>query len=200
MYHQIALNLAGVFQVENVLCAVAILIGLGHELQHLLSLIPLLKSVKGRMEFIGSTPSGADVYVDYAHTPDALERSLKSLREHTNNHIWLVFGCGGDRDNTKRPIMGKIASRFSDKVIVTDDNPRSEDPSKIRQQIIDKSMDNVLEISGRAQAITHAVKNLKKGDTLLIAGKGHETCQIIGNRTYPFSDKVQAEIAIAGLK
>ncbi len=196
--HDLILNLAGSFQVENLLCAMGLVIGTGTPLADILPLVPLLKSVNGRMEFIGQTSTEADVYVDYAHTPDALERSLKSLREHTKNHIWVLFGCGGDRDKTKRSIMGKVATSFADKVIITDDNPRSEDPATIRQQIIGEL--NVKEIADRKSAIMYCVAHLAKGDSLLIAGKGHEMGQIIGNTTYPFSDRQHAETAIAGLK
>ncbi len=191
------LNLAGSFQVENVLCAMAMVIGAGESLNSILPLVPLLKSVSGRMEFIGSTPTGADVYVDYAHTPDALERALRSLRSHTEGRVWVVFGCGGDRDITKRPIMGKIAADLSDRVIVTDDNPRNEDPSSIRRQIIGDF--GLKEIADRSQAIMYCVAHLEKGDSLLIAGKGHEMGQIIGDKIYPFSDKQQAEIVLASM-
>lgn len=191
------LNLAGSFQVENVLCAMAMVIGAGESLNSILPLVPLLKSVIGRMEFIGSTPTGADVYVDYAHTPDALERALMSLRAHTEGRVWVVFGCGGDRDITKRPIMGKIAAYLSDEVIVTDDNPRNEDPASIRRQIIGSF--GFKEIADRSDAIMYCVKHLEKGDSLLIAGKGHEMGQIIGDKIFPFSDKKQAEIVLAGM-
>ncbi len=200
MYHDLTLNLAGTFQIENTLCAMAMVIGAGESLAKILPLIPQLKSVNGRMELIGSTPNGADVYVDYAHTPDALERALKSLRQHTLNNLWVVFGCGGDRDRSKRSTMGKIAADLADKTIITDDNPRSEDPATIRQQIMSSSMVNASEIADRAQAIMSAVAHLAKGDTLLIAGKGHEMGQIVGDKTLPFSDKQQAKIALASLK
>ena len=198
VFGDITLNLAGSFQVENVLCAIAMVIGAGESLDSILPLVPLLKSVSGRMEFIGSTPTGADVYVDYAHTPDALERALISLRAHTEGRVWVVFGCGGDRDITKRPIMGKIAADLSDKVIVTDDNPRNEDPASIRRQVIGNF--GFKEIADRSHAIMYCVAHLEKGDSLLIAGKGHEMGQIIGDKTYPFSDKQQAEIVLAGMK
>jgi UDP-N-acetylmuramoyl-L-alanyl-D-glutamate--2,6-diaminopimelate ligase len=175
----------------------AMVIGAGESLNSILPLVPLLKSVIGRMEFIGSTPTGADVYVDYAHTPDALERALMSLRAHTEGRVWVVFGCGGDRDITKRPIMGKIAAYLSDEVIVTDDNPRNEDPASIRRQIIGSF--GFKEIADRSDAIMYCVEHLEKGDSLLIAGKGHEMGQIIGDKIFPFSDKKQAEIVLAGM-
>ena len=199
-YSDIMLNLSGTFQVENTLCAIGMLIASGTPLSKILPVISKLKSVAGRMELIGKTPNGAHVYVDYAHTPDALERSLKSLRTHTSNSVWVVFGCGGDRDNFKRPLMGKIAADLADSIIVTDDNPRSENPSSIRQQILSECISKAHEIADRHQAIAYAIAHLEKGDTLLIAGKGHETGQIIENKIYPFSDKQEAEEALTRLK
>lgn len=198
-YPDIVLNLSGTFQVENTLCAIGMLIASGTSLTEILPLIPKLKFVTGRMELIGSTPNGAHVYVDYAHTPDALERALKSLRNHTSNTIWVVFGCGGDRDNLKRPLMGKIASDLADNVVITDDNPRSENPASIRQQILRKCSPKAHEIADRREAIAYAIAHLEKGDTLLIAGKGHEDGQIIKNKIYPFSDKREAEEVLTRL-
>ena len=193
------LNLSGTFQVENTLCAIGMLISSGIAISEIIAIIPKLKSVAGRMELIGQTPSGGHVYVDYAHTPDALDRALKSLRTHTENTIWVVFGCGGDRDITKRPMMGKIAYDLADKIIVTDDNPRSENPANIRQQVLNECTSKAQEIADRGQAIAYAIAHLEKGDTLLIAGKGHETGQIIGNKTHSFSDKQEAEEVLARL-
>ncbi len=199
-YSDIVLNLSGAFQVENTLCAIGMLIASGTALSKILPIVSQLKSVAGRMELIGSTPNGALVYVDYAHTPDALERALKSLRAHTTSSVWVVFGCGGDRDNLKRPLMGKIASDLADIIIVTDDNPRSENPASIRQQILSECSSKAHEIADRHQAIAYAIAHLEKGDTLLIAGKGHETGQIIENKIYPFSDKQEAEEILTRLK
>lgn len=199
-YCDITLNLSGAFQIENTLCAIGMLIASGITLPEILPLIPKLKPITGRMELIGKTQNGAHVYVDYAHTPDALERALKSLRTHTLNSIWVVFGCGGDRDNFKRPLMGKIASKLADNIIVTDDNPRSEDPASIRQQILSECISRTYEISDRRQAISYAIAHLEKGDTLLIAGKGHETGQIIKNETHPFNDRQEAEEVLLRLK
>ncbi len=199
-YPDITLNLSGIFQVENTLCAIGMLIASGTELTEILPMIPKLESVAGRMELIGQTPRGAYVYVDYAHTPDALERALKSLRTHTTKSVWVVFGCGGDRDNLKRPLMGRIASDFADHIVVTDDNPRSENPASIRQQILSECTSKAHEIADRRQAIAYAIARLKKGDTLLIAGKGHETGQIIGNQTHPFNDKQEAEDELERLR
>jgi len=197
-YPDLCLNLTGSFQVENVLCAMAMIIGTGESLNTLLALVPKLKPISGRMELIGSTPNGADVYVDYAHTPDALERALKSLRLHTQKCIWVIFGCGGDRDSAKRPIMGKIAATLADVVVVTDDNPRSEDPATIRLQII-RGAPNAQEIDNRERAIINTIAHLGKGDTLLIAGKGHELGQTIGDKTYSFSDIQKAKDALVEL-
>ncbi len=193
IYNNIVLNLSGDFQAENTLCAIGMLIASGVALPIILPLIPKIKSVAGRMELVGKTSNGGYVYVDYAHTPDALDRVLKSLRLHTENNIWVVFGCGGDRDTIKRPLMGKIASDLADKIIVTDDNPRSENPATIRQQILKECALKAHEIADRRQAIAYAIAHLQKGDTLLIAGKGHEMGQIIENETYYFSDKQVAE-------
>jgi len=197
--HNIILNLAGTFQVENILCALGMLIASGITLEKILPIIPKLKSVAGRMELIGKTLNGGDVYVDYAHTPDALERALRSVRAHTKNAVWVVFGCGGDRDSQKRPLMGKIASDLADKIIVTDDNPRSEEAACIREQILSKCPSKAQEIADRRQAIAYAIAHLEKGDTLLIAGKGHETGQMVGDVIYPFSDRQEAEKALNGL-
>lgn len=199
-YSDITLNLSGVFQVENALCAIGMLIASGISLLEILPMIPKLKSVAGRMELIGKTSNDAHVYVDYAHTPDALERALKSLRLHTLNSVWVVFGCGGDRDAIKRPLMGKIASNLADNIIITDDNPRSENPASIRQQILSECHLKAYEIADRRQAIAYAIAHLEKGDTLLIAGKGHETGQIIQNEVYPFSDRQEAEEVLIRLK
>ena len=199
IYPNITLNLIGNFQIENTLCAIGMLIASGTDIRDIIPLIPKLKPVLGRMEFIGKTPTDASVYVDYAHTPDALENTLKSLRAHTKNDLWVLFGCGGDRDQLKRPIMGKIAFELADKIIITDDNPRSENASSIREQILAACTQKAREISDRKEAIIYAVTNIKKGDTLLIAGKGHETGQIIGNETLDFSDQKEVQAALKEL-
>lgn len=196
----VSLNLCGTFQVENILCATAMLIATGIEANKIINLIPNIKPIKGRMELVGETQKGAAVYVDYAHTPHALERALKSLREYTEKSIWVVFGCGGDRDAFKRPQMGKISSVLADKIIITDDNPRSEDAVSIRKQILKECKFESLEIADRREAIDYAIAHLEKGDTLLIAGKGHETGQIIGKTAYPFNDVEEAKKSLARLK
>ena len=142
---------------------------------------------------------GAAVYVDYAHTPDALKNVLEALRPHTTGKLVCVFGCGGDRDRSKRPAMGEIASKLADTVIVTDDNPRSENPESIRKEIL-KAAAGAKEIGNRREAIQETVKNLGKGDVLVIAGKGHEQGQIFEDHTEPFDDVTEAAKAIRELK
>jgi len=156
-----------------------------------------LKGAPGRMEKVAFAKSGAPIYVDYAHTPDSLEKVLEALRPHTANRLHVVFGCGGDRDKGKRPLMGAIAVRLADDVIVTDDNPRSEEASAIRGEIL-AAAKGAREIGDRAQAIRTAVADLKTGDVLILAGKGHETGQYVKGEVFPFSDREQAiEAAIA---
>uniref|UniRef100_UPI0026395129 Mur ligase family protein n=1 Tax=Asticcacaulis sp. TaxID=1872648 RepID=UPI0026395129 len=151
-----------------------------------------LTGARGRLERVGSTGNGAEIYVDYAHTPDGLETVLKALRPHTQGRLICVFGCGGDRDRGKRPQMGAIAERLADRVIVTDDNPRSEEPAFIRAEIMaglaGTQSSNVLEIGDRRQAIFEAVASLKTGDVLVVAGKGHEQGQIVAGKVLPFDD------------
>ena len=143
------------------------------------------------MQWVGDHNNGS-VFVDYAHTPDALKTVLQNLRPHVKGRLWIVFGCGGNRDALKRPQMGAIACEYADQVIVTDDNPRYEDPTFIRQQILAACPD-ATEIADRRQAIRSAIAQLKEGDIVLIAGKGHETGQIIGDTTYPFDDQIEVE-------
>lgn len=179
------LPLPGRFQAENALMAAALAITLGQEaaLDHL----PALGGVRGRMELAARLPNGAAVYVDYAHTPDALERLLRALRPHTAGRLRVVFGAGGDRDRGKRPLMGKVASRWADAVIVTDDNPRSEDPAAIRAEIL-AGCPGAREVGGRAHAIAAGLNALRPGDVLAVAGKGHEQGQTIGGDVVPFDD------------
>jgi len=155
-----------------------------------------LVGAAGRLELVGQTKNGALAYVDYAHKPDALENVLTSVRPFTSGRIITVFGCGGDRDKGKRPIMGEVATRLSDIVIVTDDNPRSEDAATIRSEVMAAAPD-ALEIGDRSEAIRHAVSMLSHGDTLIVAGKGHEEGQIVGSVTLPFSDHEQVRTALA---
>ncbi|HEY9539128.1 MAG TPA: cyanophycin synthetase, partial [Kiloniellaceae bacterium] len=157
-----------------------------------------LSGVPGRVELVGATPSGGHVYVDYAHTPDALETVLKALRPHTQNQLFVIIGCGGDRDRGKRPIMGRIAATLADRAIITDDNPRSEDPAAIRQEILAEAP-GAEEIGDRGAAIATAVAAMGPGDVLVIAGKGHESGQIVGGQVLPFDDRDVARTAISRL-
>jgi UDP-N-acetylmuramoyl-L-alanyl-D-glutamate--2,6-diaminopimelate ligase len=147
--------------------------------------------VRGRLERAVITPAGAPVYVDYAHTADALEAAIAALRPHVEGKLITLFGAGGDRDQGKRPEMGRVAAKLSEVVIVTDDNPRNEDPASIRAEVLAGAPD-AIEIGGRRDAIAHAVGIADKGDIVLLAGKGHETGQIVGDRVLPFDD---AEVA-----
>jgi UDP-N-acetylmuramoyl-L-alanyl-D-glutamate--2,6-diaminopimelate ligase len=187
----VTLPLAGAFQASNALVAAALAIGLGDDPAQVFAALAHLKGAPGRMEKVAFAASGAPIYVDYAHTPDSLEKVLEALRAHTAARLHVVFGCGGDRDRGKRPLMGAIAVRLADDVIVTDDNPRSEDPAAIRAQIL-AAAKGAREIGDRAGAIEAAVAGLGKGDVLVIAGKGHETGQYIGGVTHPFNDREQA--------
>lgn len=191
----VELPLIGEFQALNALAAAALCLSLGMEFPAVADGLAHLKPVKGRLEFVGKTPTGAAVFVDYAHTPDGLDVLLRAVRPHTAGDLKVIFGCGGDRDTTKRPLMGEVASRQADEVIVTDDNPRSEDPAAIRAAILAGARD-AREVGDRAEAIRMVVRELKKGDTLVIAGKGHETGQIIGADILPFSDQDEALAAL----
>ncbi|HEY0184412.1 MAG TPA: UDP-N-acetylmuramoyl-L-alanyl-D-glutamate--2,6-diaminopimelate ligase [Rhodopila sp.] len=182
---EVDLNLPGRFQADNVLVAAALTEALG--LADVLDRLSVLRGVRGRMERAARLPNGAVAYVDYAHTPDALERLLTALRPHTAGRLHVVFGAGGDRDRGKRPLMGMAASRLADFVIVTDDNPRSEDPAAIRSAIL-AACPGAREIGDRAAAIEAALNDLAAGDVLVVAGKGHEQGQIVGGTVLPFDD------------
>ncbi|MEL6664806.1 MAG: UDP-N-acetylmuramoyl-L-alanyl-D-glutamate--2,6-diaminopimelate ligase [Pseudomonadota bacterium] len=192
----IDLPLIGEFQALNALTAAGLALAGGLDLQAVAIGMSKLQPVKGRLEYVGETGEGAGVFVDYAHTPAGLDVLIRAARPHTAGRLVVVFGCGGDRDRGKRPLMGEVAAKHADHVIVTDDNPRSEDPAAIRADVLE-GVPNGVEIGDRGQAIQDAVKDLRKGDTLLIAGKGHETGQIIGDKVVPFSDQ---ETAIEALK
>jgi UDP-N-acetylmuramoyl-L-alanyl-D-glutamate--2,6-diaminopimelate ligase len=195
---EMKLPLFGAFQAHNVLCALGLAIACGANHEAALEAIEYLKGPRGRLELVARHPHGAPVYVDYAHTPDALENVLEALRPHATGRLVLVFGCGGDRDPGKRPLMGAVAGRLADVVIVTDDNPRSEDPAAIRRQIMaPQGAPGACEIGERAEAIRAAVALLEPDDVLLIAGKGHETGQIVGNEVRPFDDAEAARRAVA---
>jgi UDP-N-acetylmuramoyl-L-alanyl-D-glutamate--2,6-diaminopimelate ligase len=184
--------LFGNFQFENLLCASAMAFATGIKVTDIIATILHLKSIKGRMELIGKTKTNGLIFVDYAHTPDALERILKSIRSHNPNQVHLVFGCGGNRDASKRPIMGKIANDYADKIYITNDNPRFENAKEIRSQIL-SACPKGIEREDRAIAIAEAIQNLKENDILIIAGKGHEEGQIINGEILPFSDQDEAK-------
>ena len=187
----VELPLIGEFQALNALTAAGLALALGMDFDTVARGMAALKPVKGRLEYVGETAEGAGVFVDYAHTPDGLDTLLRAARPHTAGRLVVVFGCGGDRDALKRPIMGEVAMRQADLVIVTDDNPRSEDPAAIRAAILEGAP-GAREIGDRAEAIRAGVAELGAGDTLLIAGKGHETGQIVGAQVLPFSDQDEA--------
>jgi UDP-N-acetylmuramoyl-L-alanyl-D-glutamate--2,6-diaminopimelate ligase len=195
--HKISLPLAGDFQVSNALVAAGLVIACGGEESLALHALESLKGAPGRLDLVGQSSAGAPVFVDYAHTPDALENVLRTLRPLTKNKLSVVFGCGGDRDAGKRPMMGKVAVELADRVYVTDDNPRTEDAAKIRAQIM-VAAKGAMEFGNRAEAILQATQDLKAGDVLLVAGKGHEQGQIIGKEKRPFSDHDAVRSAIRG--
>jgi len=189
------LPLAGTFQAMNMLAAVGLAIGGGVAPFAALDAVANLEGVPGRLQLAGTTANGAAVYVDYAHKPDALATVLAALRPHVTGRLHVLFGCGGDRDVGKRPLMGKIAVERADRVIVTDDNPRSEDPAAIRKAVL-TGAPGAREIAPRDAAIRAAIEDLAAGDVLVIAGKGHERGQIIGDITLPFDDLEQAQMAL----
>ena len=192
--HNVLLPLAGGFQASNALVAAGLAIGLGADPVAVFAALATLKGAPGRMEKVAFAASGAPIYVDYAHTPDSLEKILQALRPHTKGKLHVVFGCGGDRDRGKRPLMGAIATKLADGTIVTDDNPRSEDAAAIRAEIL-AAAPGAREIGDRALAIRAGLKDLAAGDVLVIAGKGHETGQYIKDKVIPFSDRTEAVAA-----
>src|SRR6202035_1021544 len=193
--YAVRLPLVGEFQIENTLVAAGLAIGTGSEPDQVFSALEHLEGAKGRLERVGEY-NGAPIFIDYAHKPDALTKALQALRPYTQRKLVVVFGAGGDRDAGKRPLMGAIAADNADEVIITDDNPRSENPAAIRAAII-AAAKGATEIGDRTEAIGKAIAGLKKGDVLLIAGKGHETGQIIGDRVLPFSDHDAVAAALA---
>ncbi|WP_417686198.1 UDP-N-acetylmuramoyl-L-alanyl-D-glutamate--2,6-diaminopimelate ligase [Roseibium sp.] len=197
--YSLTLPLVGRFQVSNALIAAGLAISVGHETGQVLRALENLKGAPGRLEFAGRTKTGALVVIDYAHKPDALENALAALRPFTSGKLSVVIGAGGDRDVGKRPLMGKAAAARADEVIVTDDNPRSEDPALIRKAVLEGAP-GAIEIGDRAEAIRTAISRLETGDVLCVAGKGHETGQIVGDTVLPFSDHeaVAAAIAMGG--
>jgi UDP-N-acetylmuramoyl-L-alanyl-D-glutamate--2,6-diaminopimelate ligase len=196
--HYVALPLVGHFQISNALVAAALAMATGVAAADALAALSELKGASGRLELVGTHPAGAMIFVDYAHTPDALANALQALRPHTEGRLVVVFGAGGDRDPGKRPLMGEAAAGHADRLIVTDDNPRNEDPAAIRKAVLGGAP-GAEDIGDRRQAIRTAILGLRKGDILLIAGKGHETGQTIGDNVLPFSDQDEARRALASL-
>jgi UDP-N-acetylmuramoyl-L-alanyl-D-glutamate--2,6-diaminopimelate ligase len=189
------LPLVGEFQIENALVAAGLAIATGGDAERVFAAVEKLQGAPGRLELVGER-NGAPIFVDYAHKPDALAKALEALRPYARRKLVVVFGAGGDRDSGKRPLMGEIAAQNADVVIVTDDNPRSENPAAIRAAILSAAK-GAKEIGDRAEAIRTAVAGLQKGDALLIAGKGHETGQIVGDKMLPFSDHEAVAAALS---
>ena len=202
---QTRLELIGGFQAENVLLAAGLVIAAGAEPADVFDTLSHLATVRGRMELAATRETGAAVFVDYAHTPDAVDTALKAMRPHVMGKIVVIVGAGGDRDTAKRPLMGAAAAQNADIVIVTDDNPRSEDPASIRAAVMAGAVnaggsDSVTEVGDRAEAILRGIDLLEAGDALLIAGKGHESGQVVGDTVLPFDDVEQASVAVAALE
>ncbi len=196
--YQVDLTLVGGFQAANALLALGLVLATGADADDAIAAMAGLVGVRGRMQLAATRANGAPVFVDYAHTPAAVETALKALRPHVMGRLIVVLGAGGDRDKTKRPLMGKAAAENADVVFVTDDNPRSEVPSVIRAEIL-QACPEATEVGDRAEAILRAVDALEPGDALLIAGKGHETGQTIAGVVYPFDDLEQASVVVAAL-
>ena len=196
--HDLIIPLVGAFMVMNALCALGLAMA-GNDDQAYVDTLRNIGGAPGRLQLVPGHPKGAAVYVDYAHTPDALDNILRALRPHTTGRLICLFGCGGDRDPGKRPMMGKIASDLADMVVVTDDNPRGEDAAKIRAAIV-ASSPGAKNIDGRCAAIAYAIDELQNGDVLVLAGKGHEQGQIFADHVDPFDDVDEAEKAIRAFK
>jgi UDP-N-acetylmuramoyl-L-alanyl-D-glutamate--2,6-diaminopimelate ligase len=175
----------------NVLAALGLVVASGVAPDAALTALPGLSGVPGRMQLVGETAGGAPVFVDYAHTPDALRSVLAALRPHAERRLAIVFGAGGDRDRGKRPLMGRVAAELADLAYVTDDNPRTEPAAEIRRAIL-AAAPEAIEIGDRGAAIAAAIAELRQGDVLVIAGKGHETGQIVGGDVLPFDDAAVA--------
>ena len=195
--HLLRSTLLGRFNLSNVLAAVGALLGLDYALDEILKVLPKLEGPVGRMQRLGGG-SKPLVVVDYAHTPDALEKVLAALRPHAKGHLQCLFGCGGDRDRGKRPIMAEVVERLADAVLVTDDNPRSEDPAQIFSDIRAgfANADKVTFVAGRGAAIAQIIANAHAEDVIVLAGKGHEDYQEINGERHDFSDLVEAEKAL----
>jgi UDP-N-acetylmuramoyl-L-alanyl-D-glutamate--2,6-diaminopimelate ligase len=195
--YTVKLPLVGAFQAQNAAIAAGLVIATGGEPARVFASLENLAGAKGRLEFVGAA-KGAPIFIDYAHKPDALAKALQALRPYARGKLIVIFGAGGDRDAGKRPLMGRIAVENADRVVVTDDNPRSEDPAAIRAAIL-AAAPGATEIADRAEAIRSGIATLEKGDVLLIAGKGHETGQIVGSRVLPFSDHEAVAAALKGM-
>ncbi len=194
----VRLNLIGGFQAQNALMAAGLVIACGEQAKDVISALGALETVPGRMQLAATRQNGAPVFVDYAHTPDAVETALKAMRPHIMGRLIVALGAGGDRDTSKRVLMGQAAATHADVVFVTDDNPRSEDPALIRDAVM-AGCPEANNVGDRAQAILRAIDALGAGDALLIAGKGHETGQVVGDDILPFNDVEQASVAVAAL-
>lgn len=196
--YQKRLDLIGDFQADNVMLACGLVIACGAEPADVFDTLPHLKTVRGRMQLAATRDNGAAVFVDYAHTPDAVATALRAMRPHVMGRLIAIVGAGGDRDAGKRPLMGAAATEHADAVIVTDDNPRSEVPGDIRAAVL-QGAPGAVEVADRAEAILRGIDMLQPGDALLIAGKGHETGQVVGDDVLPFDDVEQASMAVAAL-
>ena len=193
--HEVLLPLAGAFQAANVLVAAGLCIAAGEEATAVVEAMGHLSGAAGRLQRVGAGPRGGEAYVDYAHTPDGLVTVLKALRPHASGRLIVVFGAGGDRDRAKRPLMGRAAAELADLAIVTDDNPRSEDPADIRRAVLEGAP-NALEVGDRRAAIRAAAGQLRDGDVLVVAGKGHEQGQTVAGVVHPFDDVVETRAAL----
>ena len=197
--YEVKVPLVGDFQATNALVAAGLVIATGGDPARVIKALANLRGAKGRLDLAGTTKAGAPIFVDYAHTPDALAKALAALRPYVKARLVVVFGCGGDRDKGKRPEMGAAAATNADSVIVTDDNPRTEEPAAVRRAIL-AAAPNAVEIADRATAINQAIQGLNAGDVLLIAGKGHETGQIVGDKIIPFSDHDAVAAALGEIR
>jgi UDP-N-acetylmuramoyl-L-alanyl-D-glutamate--2,6-diaminopimelate ligase len=191
------LPLVGAFQASNALVAAGLCLAAHADAEKVLPLLANLRGARGRLDLAGTTSTGAPIFIDYAHTPDALAKALDALRPYVRNRLTVVFGCGGDRDKGKRPQMGAVAVERADLAIVTDDNPRNEEPADIRRQIL-AAAPGAIEVPGRTAAVAEAIAYLQQGDVLLIAGKGHETGQIVKGTVIPYSDHDAVEAVLKG--
>ncbi|MBV8682066.1 MAG: UDP-N-acetylmuramoyl-L-alanyl-D-glutamate--2,6-diaminopimelate ligase, partial [Caulobacteraceae bacterium] len=193
--HEIRLPLAGAFQAANALAAAGLCIAAGEDADAVLESLEHLEGAPGRLQRVGAGSRGGEAYVDYAHTPDGLTTVLGALRPHVQGRLIVVFGAGGDRDRGKRPLMGAAAAEGADIAIVTDDNPRSEDPAEIRAEVL-AGAPSLKEVPGRRKAICHAATLMQAGDILVVAGKGHEQGMIVGSEVLPFDDVEETRRAI----